>query len=159
MKIPLAAHINCLNGYSVCYFKDKNYKEEVPAHYYITIPTKTKNYLILCMISSKWEKKLNYYEKVNKKCLSSLIFVEKSELNFLTKRSVIDCNAVEHFSKDSLKNRIDSGSYKFVTESISDGLKIKIINAINSSPQVKPFIKEDLFFKVLTKMHDLAQKS
>ena len=147
MDIPLRIEVNCLEGFSVCFFKDKNHSEESPSHYYITTPTNQNFYLVICLISSQWKKRQEYYNKSNKKCLNSLILIDNTELNFLKTKSVIDCNNAEYIHKNELNNRISPGTYKFILENIPDDLKTKIINAIKISPKIKPYIKKALVDK------------
>jgi len=147
VEIPLSYEIKCLNGFSVCFFKDKYHRKESPSHYYIVIPTKHNSYLIISMVTSQWEKKIAYYRKSNTKCLNSLILVEQTDLAFLKNKSVIDCNSAEYIHKHELSKRITPKSYKFISESIPDNLKKKIVESINKSPLIKPYIKQSIKFE------------
>jgi len=144
MDIPLSLEVKHIEGFSICFFKDKNHPKKSPSHYYITIPTNQNFYLVICLISSQWEKRRDYYEKTNKKCLSSLIVSNKTELNFLKTKSVIDCNNAEYIHKNELKNRIVPGTYKFVSGNMPETLKTRIIDAIKISPKIKPYIKQSI---------------
>lgn len=150
MEIPLSLEINVLNDFAICFFKDKTHSKKSPSHYYITIPTTSNSYLIICLISSQWGKRAEYYKKSNPDCLNSLIILKETELDFLRTQSVIDCNDVTYMHKNELQNKIVPNTYKFVSDDISDELKEKIIKAIKLSPKVKPYIKEKISKNHLT---------
>ena len=68
MDIPVHLDVKFLKGYNVCYFKDVQHDVESPPHFYITIPCKDDSYLVLCIITSKIERKKIIIEE-NKKHL------------------------------------------------------------------------------------------
>jgi len=147
VEIPAALDIDALKGFSACFFKDKNHRKESPPHYYITIPSKQPSCLIICLVSSQLEKKIAYYKRSNEKCLNSLLTIEEADLDFLDRKSVIDCNNAEHIHKNALKNRVVSKTYNFIADDIPDDLKHKIIEAIRLSPKIKPYIKENIKYE------------
>lgn len=147
MEIPLPLEIDSLEGFSVCFFKDKNYAKKSPPHFYITIPTNQNSCLIICLISSKLEKRVAYYKKSNAKCLASLVKLQKTDLGFLKTESIIDCNNAEHIHRNELKNRVVPNTYRLISRDIPNGLKYKIIEAIRLSPKIKPYIKESIHFE------------
>ena len=73
----------------VLYFEESCFDKP---HYYIILPTRDKNeIIILSMITSQINKKLKVY-KDDKVALDSLLYVDGEILDFLTKESLIDCN-------------------------------------------------------------------
>ncbi len=96
------------------------------------------------MTTSQVENKIAYYTKANKKCLDSLVILGKKDMDFLKKESVVDCNAVKYLHRKELQKRIVSNSYKFVSDTIPEKIKKEIIEAINKSPVIKPYIKANI---------------
>ena len=135
-------------AYFICHFKDKAHLKEAPAHFYIIIPTQDDNFMLLCMITSKVEKKIRYYTLTNKKALQSLVYLDKKDLQFLSLDcSVMDCNQSEYIENMELVRRIDEEiGFKIIIEpdKFQEGLKEKIKQAIIVSPLIKPFIKKKL---------------
>lgn len=73
----------------VLYFEKSGFDKP---HYYIILPTRDKNeIIILSMITSQINKKLKVY-KDDKVALESLLYVDGKILDFLIKESLIDCN-------------------------------------------------------------------
>nr|DAO57078.1 MAG TPA: hypothetical protein [Caudoviricetes sp.] len=73
----------------VLYFEESGFDKP---HYYIILPTRDKNeIIILSMITSQIDKKLKVY-KDDKVALESLLYVDGEILDFLIKESLIDCN-------------------------------------------------------------------
>ena len=144
VDIPISLDISTIDSFSLCLFKDTHHAKNAPHHYYIIIPTDTSYCFVICLISSQIEKRVSYYTKNNQKCLQSLVMLDGSELKFLTKPSVIDCNNAEYVHKRELLQRIAPGTYKKINENIPTELREKIIAAIDSSPKVKPFVKQSI---------------
>jgi len=147
MELPTDVIIESITKFSVIYFKDKRHDPNAPAHNYITVPVKDDSCLLLCIITSQISKREEYYgiKVANKKALSSLVYVDSNDLPILTKRSVIDCNQAEFIrKKDLIEKIIDDSTIetKLKVSNIPDKLKKEIIEAINNSPFVKPYIKE-----------------
>lgn len=144
MDFSLDIDLQYLDGFSVCYFKDVQHSEDSPPHYYVTIPAKNDSCLIICMSTSQEENITNYYTKANKECLNSLITLDVGDMEWVKKRSIIDCNGAEWIHKNSLKRRICLGSYHHISETVPENIKKDIIAAIIKSPKVKPFIKRNM---------------
>lgn len=132
------------NNFAVCYFKDKKHKPESPPHYRIFVPISDDCYVLLCLITSKVENIVNYYKKVKTEFLESTIEVDKNDLAFLDRKSIIDCNDARLIMKTTLMRDIEEESFKIIglDNQIPDYLKQKIIKAIQTSPYVKPRIKK-----------------
>ena len=144
VDIPLKWDIQLLQGFSVCLFKHKRHSKEAPPHYFITIPTKSESYLVMCMSTSKWEEKKSFYEKSNKRCLASLIFLEKGDVSFVDRKCVLDCNGAIYIHRNELLNLITPNTFNFISSDISGALKGMIIKAILDCPVIKPHVKRSL---------------
>jgi len=69
--------------------------------------------------------------------------VDKGDLHFLKKASVIDCNQPILIHKNKFYKIIDPDhKFEVVSRNISTEVKKKIVKAIKDSPIVKPFIKK-----------------
>jgi len=143
VDIPLPLFCEYLTPFCVCHFKDKKHGPESPPHYYVIVPVSDTSSLLLCIITSQIEKRVNHYSRVNQKAIDSLVRVNQDTLTFLTKESLIDCNGSELIPKADLIKRIDSSiKPNIVTRQIPKDLKKKIVLAIKKSPVVKPHIKQ-----------------
>lgn len=145
MDLPPELIGESLGGYCICYFKHKDHAQEVPPHYWITIPSKNNSWVLLCIITSQIEKRERHYQKVNSNALPSLVKVTPTDLPFLVKESVIDCNKVLLVEKRSFYKVIDP-KYKFriITWDVPKDLQKRITVAVKSSPLVLPYIKNSL---------------
>lgn len=143
MDIPPDFVAKTLAGFCICYFKNTTHDPEAPPHYHITVPISDDSSLLLCIITSQIENKAWYYHKTNKAAESSLVLVDKGDLHFLKKTSVIDCNQPMLVYKNKFNKLVDSEhDFQVVVRDIPLDLKEKIANAIKASPIVKPFIKK-----------------
>ena len=128
----------------ICHFKDKEHRSDAPLHYRIFVPINDESYVLLCLITSKVQKRKDYY-RGDESFLRSLVELNKNDLKFLRADSVIDCNRAELMSKGKLFSRIsleDVFEVKCNDQEIPEQLKKRIITAINSSPMIKPEIKK-----------------
>lgn len=91
MEIPPEVIANSLSGFCICYFKNATHDPEAPPHYHVTIPISDDSSLLLCIVTSQVDNKAWYYKKTNDNALASLVIVNKANLSFLKKESVIDC--------------------------------------------------------------------
>ncbi|KJU87687.1 hypothetical protein MBAV_000119, partial [Candidatus Magnetobacterium bavaricum] len=99
--------------------------------------------LLLCIITSKVERRTKYYEFRHKTAVDCLVKVDNNILSFLKVESVIDCNSIELIPKKELLDRIDpTHSIVVKQRNISNELKEEIGRAIKKSPLVKPYIKK-----------------
>ncbi len=145
MELPNELIIKFISDFCVCRFKDTNHAPEAKPHYYVNVPVCDNSSLLLCIITSQIEKKYGYYSRVSQKALKSLINVDNKSLPILSKDSVIDCNNAELFNKTELLKRVDPKfAFKVDERNIPHFLKLKIIEAIKNSPQIKPYIKKML---------------
>lgn len=132
-----------LSGFCVCYFKNTTHDPEAPLHYHITAPINDDTSLLLCIITSQVESRVKYYQKTNKGAISSLVRVDRNNLSFLKKESIIECNQPILVRKIDFGKIIDPDhKFKIITRRIPSDIKKKIVKAIKNSPIVKPFIKK-----------------
>ncbi len=143
MDIPPDFVAKTLAGFCVCYFKNTTHDPDAPPHYHITVPISDDSSLLLCIITSQIENKAWYYHKTKEAAASSLVLVDKSDLPFLKKASVIDCNQPMLIYKNKFGKIIDpDNKFEVVSRNIPEEIKEKIVQAIKVSPVVKPFIKK-----------------
>lgn len=132
-----------LSGFCICYFKNTKHDTEAPPHYHITIPINDDTGLLLCIITSQIENRVRYYRKTNKAAIQSLVSVNKGDLSFLKKESVIECNHPILIRKNEFSRIVDPDhKFKVISRNIPSNIKKEIIKAIKSSPIVKPFTKK-----------------
>ncbi len=131
------------NQNTIYIFKNKNFGKNAPEHFHISIPISVQECLLLVFTTSKVEEKKTFY-KSNPKALSSLIDLSVSDLKFITKDCLIDCNNPLYYSKEELETLILDGEIIFKEDEISNDLIKDIKNKIKSSPLVKPFIKKKI---------------
>ena len=147
MDLPPHVVVNSINDPCVIHFKDIKHDETAPAHFYIVLPAPGNKGMVICIITSQLDKKINYYERVNKKAITSLVHTEQRDLAFLNpnKRSLIDCNNAELLSKGQLNHRVDaSHGIKVAQREIPSSLVAKVKDAVLNSPIVKPNVKKAL---------------
>lgn len=147
MDLPPHVVVNSIDDPCVVRFKDTKHDETAPAHYYIVLPVAEDKGMVICIITSQLDKKISYYERVNKKAITSLVHPDQHNLAFLNpkKRSIIDCNSAELLSKGQLNHRVDaSHGIKVVQREIPVNLADKVKNAVLNSPVVKPNVKKAL---------------
>jgi len=147
LDLPPHVIVNSINDPCVVHFKDTKHDENAPAHYYIVLLVPGDKGMVICIITSQLDKKINYYERVNKKAIAGLVHPDLHDLAFLNpnKRSIIDCNSAELLSKGQLNHRVDgSHGIKVAQREVSGGLVAKVKNAVLNSPVVKPNVKKAL---------------
>lgn len=148
MQLPdalLREQIQKLTGCSILYFKDITHEEGVPPHYHFIIAPADPADFVICLITSKVEKRESYYGRVNKKAAECLVKIDDSTLSFLSKSSVIDCNQAELIRRADLMKRVDH-DYDFKIEvrdaEIPEMLKTQVRAAIKNSPLISNYIKK-----------------
>lgn len=147
MDFPPNYIAKTLSGFCVCYFKNTTHDPEAPPHYHITVPISDDSSLLLCIITSQVENKAWYYHKTNEEAESCLVSVDKHDLPFLKRKSLIDCNQPVLIHKNKFSKIIDPDhKFEVVTRNIPKEIKKKIVKAIKDSPIVKPFIKKLIKF-------------
>ena len=147
MKFPPNINIESLSEFCICYYKDTAHGPDAPLHYHISIPLKDDNYLLFVLLTSQLDKKIEYYNKVNKKALNSIVSLDIyiNHFPFLYKDiTVIDCNQpIFDFKNEFIANKIIDwdNNFKIEQRNIPFDLKKAIVSALKASPIVKPFIK------------------
>lgn len=121
-------------------FKNSKYDSSAPAHYHIAISVNDNTFVLLAMITSQGEKRKDYY-KHNERALQSVVDIDSSDICILTKKSVIDCNQPLYYTREELNLLVD-GDIANLEAAISDEIIIKIKEAIQNSPLVKPVVKK-----------------
>jgi hypothetical protein len=143
VEIPPELIAKSLSGFCICYFKNAEHSPEAPPHYHVTVPITDDSSLLLTVITSQIENRKRFYRRTNKDALSCLVEVNKKELRFLKKDSIIECNQPQLVRKIDFEKTVDPDhQFEVVARDIPDDLKEKIVNAIKASPIVKPFIKK-----------------
>lgn len=152
MKLPLKLIIKSLSSskFHICYFKDKNHDLNAPPHYHVLVPVKSDSYLLICVITTKFEKLSRYYKSVDKEdAVNSLVYIDSNDFSFITSSEgcVVNCNNAELLVRQDFLNRIDkSVGIKICAreKKFNNVLKKKIFKAIQNSPIVKNIIKKEL---------------
>ena len=95
------------------------------------------------MITSQVQSKIDYYTRINAVAVTSLVAVSRTDLHFLNRPSLIDCNIVELVPKAELSKKYDPAhGFEMKLPVVPEALKNKIVAAITNSPIVKPIIKK-----------------
>ena len=149
MVIPFNSFLKSINEreFGVIYFRDTEHHPGSPPHNYIIVPTEPPYCITVCLITSQIAKRKEYHK--GRPTLTSLVELDVAPFSFITKPSIIDCNYAEMINKASLETRIDkSRTYemRIRDKDFPDKHKSPILQAINNSPIVKPFIKRSLIF-------------
>ncbi len=147
MDLPLNLVINNIEdtfkSNKVYLFKNKNYDSHSPSHYHIALSTKNSKNIVLSMITSQVDKKIKYYNLVNKDLLKSVISISNHDIDILDKNSCIDCNKPMYLTNEELYALVDD-EITFIDIKIDSNLKYKIIKAIKDSDMVRDEIKDNL---------------
>ncbi len=151
MDIPKNIQVNViqdsLTSQKLYLFKNKTYVDTAPSHYHLAIKTNNDNYILLTMLTSQVDKKKIFYEDLPSS-LSSLVQISASDINKISTRlhldSCIDCNKPILKTNEELLATISEDSFEYIDASIDNNLILEIIDAIKSSPQVRPNIKNIL---------------
>ncbi len=127
---------------TVFYFENiEHHEDERKSHYHIAIPTNDNGYILVVMFTSQVEKR-KAHRKVNPDAYSSLVFADETEFEFLTTKSVIDCNDPIYKTREELMAIIDN--LQSIAADITEEFRDKIIEAIKTSPVVRRNIKRAL---------------
>lgn len=124
---------------TVYYFKNREHAHIENPHYHVAIPTTNGGFVLLVMFTSQVESKKEHYSLVRPQALSSLVYADSKQCNFLNKESVIDCNQPIYKSREELSAIIFDLEYR--EAALSDVFIEEIKNAIRISPIVRPHIK------------------
>lgn len=101
MKVPPEVAINTISSPCVCHFKDTRHPDDSPPHFYIIIPVNSATDLVVCIITSKRKKRIDYYERIKKqKAVNSLVKINRGTFSFLSEECVVECNRAELVPKD-----------------------------------------------------------
>lgn len=134
------AFMSALNSCSVIHFKDKRLDKISPRHYYAAIPVNGDMNLLLCIITSKVEKRIEYARRM--KSLDGLVRVSGKDIPCLSMDSVIDCNQTSLVPKHPEKLYwLEVGTFKLCGE-LPQGVRNKVFTAIRKSPVVAEAIKQ-----------------
>ena len=130
---------------SVFYFENIEHNEyNRKPHYHIAIKTNNNRYILVVMFTSQIEKR-EAHRSTNQDAYNSLVYADNKDFDFLSKKSVIDCNDPLYKTKEELNSIIQNLQTKPTI--ISDEFQNKIIKAIKTSPLVRPYIKRALEYK------------
>ncbi len=139
-----------INDFKICYFKDIDHDASSPPHYYLCVPVKGCEFVLLCMITSQVQK-IKFYRR-EKNLLNYVVELQKNALSFLDKdESVIDCNKAELIEIEDFVNKIalySTDPLKIKYEIISEDIKKRVINAIMGSPEVEKITKKSINYCV-----------
>ncbi len=141
MQVPLKSIIKAKRDWLVLYLKQPN----IPSsHYYVCIPITEHECVVACIITSKIEKNVRFYEQ--KKAHNSLVHVNEKILPCLDRKSIVNCNNATIIDIQDIDNGIITLSkYKETAQIIVPyELKKKIYKAIISSKIVSDDIKDIL---------------
>jgi len=130
-----------VNPNTVYVFKNSEYSDKSHEHYHISIPISDENSLLLVLTTSQVSKKKQHY-RLREQLLRGLIEFDIGDLNFITKKCLIDCNNPLFKTKEELKTIIENEEIKFIDEYIAPKLIQDIKDKIKNSPLVKPNIKK-----------------
>ncbi len=121
-------------------FKDKDFNADSSKHFYLAIPIRKNEYMLLVMFSSQIPKITRRYELLEKG-KDSLVFFEKNDLDFLTRdKSVIDCNSPIYYTCEKLASKID-GKLSIIETDINEDIITDLKFAIKKSSHVTDAIK------------------
>ena len=127
---------------TVFYFENREHDEyDRKPHYHIAIKTNNNSYIVLVMFTSQIEKR-EAHRSSNPDTLSSLVYADEKDFDFLTKKSVIDCNDPMYKTREELMAITEN--LQPIEADISEKFKNEIIEAIKSSPVVRRNIKRSL---------------
>ena len=140
---PIEQKINMIgaNPDTIYIFKNSEHGNNAPEHYHISIPISDENSLLLVLTTSQTEKKKKHY-RLREDLRNGLIEFNIGDLEFITKKCLIDCNKPLFESKEKLKSIILNEEIKFIHEIIAPELIQSIKDKIKNSPLVKPNIKK-----------------
>jgi hypothetical protein len=134
-------------GFNICHFKDIRHASDAPAHFRVVISLKNGTSLVLCIITTQMVKLERMYSGTNDKALDSLVPLDNSIFQCITRPCVINCNNAELLTHQELTLRIDprTGIKTRETDNkFENELKEKILIAVHQSPIVKDYIKSAL---------------
>lgn len=144
-KVTVKVALQSIQDWCVLHFKDFTHDRAAPPHWFLTIPVNPGTLFLLCIITSQVEKRAYFYQKINPKAARSLVRIEARSFPFLTKESLIDCNATELLSIEELEKRVNrERGLDVESQQIPSELKKRIKSAIINSPLVSPAIKKHL---------------
>ncbi len=124
-------------------FKNKTYDTNSPSHFHIALSTKDSKYIVLSMITSQVDKKIKYYNLINKDLLKSVLPISNNDINIIDKDSCIDCNQPMYLTIEELFALVED-KIEFIDIHIDSNLKNKIVKAIKGSDMIRDEIKENL---------------
>lgn len=142
MDLPPAIVLRSIEDFAVVFFKDRTHEDAAPPHFYVIFPVSETLRFSVNIITSQVSKRSEYYERVNRKALLSLVFLKAEDFSFLNRESVVDCNRMEIFTIEELVKRIDPrGEFDLKTRIVPDHIKDQIFRAIEKSPLIPQAMK------------------
>ncbi len=143
--MPGSNPLHGITGVCAIHYKNKSHPPDVPAHYYIVIPSPDDRRIVICHITSQIGKRTDYHERNDPRCVDCMVGIDKSILPALTDEagSVVECNEAKLTSQQAVVNSAERYPpltivpNRFDTEFIED-----IKKAILQSPVVKPPTKK-----------------
>ena len=134
------AFLSALKTPSVIRFKDSRLEKIVPKHFYIAIPISKETSLVLCMITSKVDKRFEYARRM--RSVDGLVRVSKQDISCLSVDSVVDCNQASLVSnKSGIRTWMNPGTLEIIGELTAD-MRGKVFAAIRKSPVVADAVKK-----------------
>lgn len=135
-----------IDGYKISHFKELEFEDSAPAHYYVTFCLENMELSIACSLITSKETNIKIYKKHYPYALESVIKLEKGLFPFLTEEmSYLDCNDCKLFDLDGLKTKLcPIIGFKVKNYKIPQDLIITIKDAIQKSDVVSDKIKNYL---------------
>lgn len=134
------AFLSAIKNPSVIRFKDSRLDKLVPRHFYVAIPISKEASLVLCIITSKVDKRFEHSRKM--KTVEGLVKVSKQDISCLSMDSVVDCNQASLVpNKSGLRTWMNPGTLEMHGELTHD-MRVKVFAAIRKSPVVAEAIKK-----------------
>ncbi len=136
------AFLTALNTCGIIRFRDKRLDQSVSEHYYVAIPVDRNMSLLLCIITSQVQKRIDYAKRM--KSIDGLVKVSKKDIPYLDMESIIDCNQTSLVPKTSEKLYwLEINTFKMYGE-LSSAVRNRVFAAIRKSPVVAEAIKQML---------------
>ncbi|MCK5537684.1 MAG: hypothetical protein KAI79_12720, partial [Bacteroidales bacterium] len=96
-------------------FKSKGIEKE---HFHICLKVNNDSYILLFLVTSQVDKRLQYYKIRNDERFSDTVVVfDNTLITCLSKQSCVDCNQPKYLTRDELFAEI-SGEVKFIDTDI-----------------------------------------
>jgi hypothetical protein len=159
LNLPLETITSAISAkpanFNMIHFRDAAHDKKAAAHFWVTISVGDNQHMLLSIITSQMSKlEKRYIAEGEEKALDSLVPLSNSDFKELAKPCVINCNETTLLSTKQLIDRIDTAYCSAKSKNCVDfihydkdfnfELKIRIIQAINDSPNIRPEVKENI---------------